>query len=158
MIGTKVIVECKPDEKLVRKLGVAKIRVAHQSSKGEVCNYLFKTKNHLALIDEDPDSSQPKHLQKFTVIEEKHDVKKLFYKAEGKTIFVLKPRLEEWILKRCIASGVKPETHFLNSNNKRLKDEINNKLHHFESLLNDLINQKDEGVLYLKEQLDKVMK
>lgn len=154
----KVIIECKPDEKLVKALGFSKNKIAHQPNKGEVCNYLFKSENQLAVIDEDPDSSQPKHLQKFNVVEEKHDVKKLFCKAENKTIFVLKPRLEEWILKRCIASGVKPETHFLNSNNKRLKDEINNKLHHFESLLNDLINQKDEGVLYLKEQLGKVMK
>jgi hypothetical protein len=156
-MATKVIIECKPDEKLVRILGVAKNRIAHQPSKGEVCNYLFKTVNYLALIDEDPNSSQPKHLQKFTCIEVKHDVNKLYCKAENKTIFVLKPRLEEWILRRCTASGVQPETHFLSSNNKRLKDEINYKLHYFEELLKDLLKNNDEGLLYLKNQFRTIL-
>ena len=158
MTNSKVIVECKPDEKLIKILGVARNRVAHQPNKGEVCNYLFKSDNYIALIDEDPNSSQPKHLQKFVLVEEKHDINKLIYKAENKTIFILKPRLEEWILKRCNLTGIKPESHYLNSNNKRLKDEINNKLHHFETLLSDLLNKEDEGLLYLKDQLNKLMK
>lgn len=148
----KIIVECKPDEKLARAIGFTRVEVAHQSNKGEVCNHLMKSDILLALIDEDPNSSQPKHLNSFSLIEERFGVKKLRLQNKNKTILVLKPRLEEWILSRCSESNISPETFHLSSNNKRLKDEINNKLVHFESLLNALIINNDAGLRYLIEQ------
>lgn len=154
----KIIVECKPDEKLARAIGFTRVEVAHQANKGEVCNQLMKSDIMLALIDEDPNSSQPKHLNLFSFIEEKHGIKILKLANKNKTILVLKPRLEEWILSRCLASNISPETFHLSSNNKRLKDEINNKLNHFELLLTALLNNNDPGINYLKEQCENAVK
>jgi len=149
----KIIVECKPDEILAKSLGLAKKEIAHQSNKGEVCNLLKKTKISLAMVDEDLNSSQPKYLSNYTLIENKHDVINLHSKSENKTILVLKPRLEEWILKRCKKSAVKPEKHFLPSNNVQLKDVINYPLVNFTNLLEELIKKNDDGLVYLKEQI-----
>lgn len=151
----KVIVECKPDELLAKSLGLNRKEIVHQSSKGEVCNHLMKSEISLAIIDEDPNSSQPKHLDKLTKIEEKFDVRYLQLKSENKTILVLKPRLEEWILKRCKESNIDIKKYHLPSNNKALKDVINYHLPYFEKLLNEL-KKKDEGFYYLKDRLDSV--
>ena len=148
----KIIVECKPDEKLARAIGFTRVEVAHQSNKGEVCNHLMRSEITLALIDEDPNSSQPKHLKSFSLIEERHGVKKLKHHSLNKTILVLKPRLEEWILSCCLESNLKPETFHLSSNNKRLKDEINNKLVYFENLIAALKDSHNPGIKYLIEQ------
>lgn len=150
----KIIVECKPDEILAKSLGLTKKEIAHQPNKGEVCNLLMKTNISLAIIDEDPNSGQPKYLSKYTHKEDKHDVINLHLKSENKTILILKPRLEEWILKRCKESAIEPETHFLSSNNKKLKDEINYHLINFSKLLDELIQKNDAGLLYLREQIN----
>ena len=152
----KVIVECKPDEILVKTLGLTRNEVIHQSNKGEVCNFLKKDIIPLAIIDEDPNSAQPSYLQDFTIIEERFEVKLLRHKKDKKTILILKPRLEEWILKRCRETAVKPETHFLPSNNKELKDVINYHLPKFENLLKNLLLKNDAGLNYLKVTIDKI--
>lgn len=152
-MAKKVIVECKPDEKLVRVLGMTRTDVAHQPNKGEVCNHLDRSDINLAIIDEDPGSGQPKLLEKFKEVEVKYGIKKL--QAKNKTILIIIPRLEEWILARCEASDVKPETFHLPSNNKRLKDEINYKLERWDELLQELLKKGDQGLLYLKEQMNK---
>jgi len=149
----KIIVECKPDEILAKSLGLAKNEIAHQNCKGEVCNLLMKTKISLAMVGEDPNSNQPKYLNNYTLIENKHDVKILYLKSKNKTIMVLKPRLEEWILKRCKKSVVNPEKYFLPSNNKQLKDMINYHLVNFTNLLKELNQKNDIGLVYLKEQI-----
>ncbi|OFX30686.1 MAG: hypothetical protein A2X08_07565 [Bacteroidetes bacterium GWA2_32_17] len=149
----KIIVECKPDEILAKSLGLAKKEIAHQPNKGEVCNLLKKTEISLAIVDEDPNSSQPKYLSNFTIVEDKHDVINLHSKSENKTILVLKPRLEEGILKRCKESAVNPKKYFLPSNNKQFKDTINYHLLNFSNLLEELIKKNDGGLVYLKEQI-----
>ncbi len=151
-MAKKIIVECKPDEKLVRVLGFTRIEVAHQANKGDVCNHLMKSEIQLALIDEDPNSGQPKHLKNFDVQEEKFGVRKLRSDKLNKTILVLRPRLEEWILSRSLACGIKPETYHLSSNTRQFKDEINNKLANFGNLLSALADAADPGLIYLKEQ------
>lgn len=148
----KVIVECKPDELLAKTLGFKRYEIVHQPNKGEVCNFLEKSGIHFAVINEDPNSNQPKYLKQFSLAEEKYGITKLIHKKENKTIFILKPRLEEWILSRCKASVIKPEDYYLPSNNKDLKDVVNYHLNHFEKLLHALSNKKDKGIVFLQKE------
>jgi len=150
----KVIVECKPDEILAKALGLKRNEVVHQPNKGEVCNLLKKTDIQIAIIDEDPlSASQPLYLNSFTLVEEIYDVRYLLSKPENKIILVLKPRLEEWILKRCKETGVDPKNHHLPMDNKRFKDVINYHLNHFENMLHELNVKQDAGINYLKERI-----
>lgn len=64
-----VLVECNPDVSLLRELGIPRRRIRHAGGKGDICNYLRKSKNAIALMDEDPDSSQPSYLRKLAEIE-----------------------------------------------------------------------------------------
>jgi len=153
----KFIVECKPDEVLAKILGFRTNEIAHQPNKGEVCNYMMKSKVKIALIDEDPGStSQPKLLKQFKLEINQFDIKYLALKKEDKNVIILQPRLEEWILKRCKVSGVKPEDHFLPSDNKKLKDVINLHLNRFEELLKNLSDKNDEGLKFLSKLVNDI--
>lgn len=146
----KFIVECKPDEVLAKLLGFKTNEIAHQSNKGEVCNYLMRSKVNIAMIDEDPwSASQPKLLKRFKLEKNQYDIKHLVLKEEEKNVIILQPRLEEWILRRCNASNLNPEDHFLPSDNKKLKDVINYSLIRFEALLKNLQDKQDDGLIYL---------
>jgi hypothetical protein len=72
-----VLVECKPDERLIRLLGVPRSRIRHEGSKGDLCNRLRREENHIAVIDEDPASAQPSYLRNARLIEENHGVRVL---------------------------------------------------------------------------------
>lgn len=146
----RVIVECNPDELLVRVLGLGIKEIAHQSNKGEVCNYLRKTDINIAILDEDPSSGQPNYLKEFNTVDEKFGVRKLQHKAVNKTILVIRPRLEEWIISQCRISGINPVDFFLPQDAKRLKDEINIRLKHFANLLAELLRKENPGLKYIQ--------
>src|SRR5882724_10993554 len=147
----KIVVECKPDEILAVVLGFSRKEIAHENNKGEVCHYLEKSAIKLAIIDEDPGSGQPRYLRNFKVVEEKFSVITMVYKKFDKTIIVIKPRLEEWILMQCQNSGINPGDFFLPADAKRLKDIINLKLDKFQRLLDDLVHNQNEGVKHLQK-------
>ncbi|MDX2045796.1 MAG: hypothetical protein SFU87_03370 [Chitinophagaceae bacterium] len=149
----RVAVECNPDELLQIKIGVPKKEIAHQANIGDLCNYLKHAGTKFGIIDEDPLSSRPTYLSEFTIAEEKHHIRKLKHPGSGKIIFVLRPRLEEWVYKQCALSGINPEDFFLPSDVKRFKDVINKRLNHFGKLIDELIIQKNPGIEYLKSEL-----
>lgn len=147
----RIVVECNPDEVLVKALGITAKQVAHQNDKGEVCNYMRKTEVKLALIDEDPYSGQPKYLSEFETMEDKFNVRKLFHTKDKKTILVLKPRLEEWIIEQCKVSGIVPK--HLPNNAQELKKVINLRLNFFGDLVSELLQSKNPGLAYLKNEM-----
>jgi hypothetical protein len=149
----KIVVECNPDEALVKTLGLTRKKIVHQNNKGEVCNYFEKSSIKVALIDEDPGKGQPNYLKLFLVDEEKFDIRKLTQKSTGKIILVIKPRLEEWVLTQCVKSKINPEKFHLPNQAKRLKDVINLRLQHFASLLNELKKKENEGLKYLQSAI-----
>lgn len=152
-MAKKVIVECNPDELLVMTLGLSRKEVAHQNSKGEVCNYQSKTEIKIAIVDEDPNSGQPKYFQNFTLAEERFGIKKLVHPNNGKIILIIRPRLEEWVLAQCEQSNINPEDFFLPNDPKHLKDVINLRLNHFGRLINALKQRGNNGLNYLQSEI-----
>ncbi|GEM_PF-7032929 len=57
--GDVILVECKPDEALVRVLGMPRRKIRHCTGKIRVCRELEKAESGLGLVDEDPRSAQP---------------------------------------------------------------------------------------------------
>jgi hypothetical protein len=154
----KVVVECNPDELLVRVLGLGRKEIVHEPNKGEVCNYLRKNNIRLAIIDEDPDSGQPNYLKDFVLKEEKFGVKKLVRNPFDKTILVIKPRLEEWVIAQCTSSHVDPRKFHLPNDAKELKKVINSKLVFFGNLLEELLLKENKGLLYIKNVIQEIYK
>lgn len=111
----------------------------------------MKSNLQLAIIDEDPNAGQPNHLKTFKELENLYQVKKLVREADQKTILVLQPRLEEWVLARCAESGVSPATFHLQVEPHAFKDRINSSLDKFELLVLELQKKKNKGILYLQQ-------
>lgn len=148
-MSKKIVVECDPDEVLAKVLGLTRKEIVHQNNKGEVCNYMNKSQIYLGIIDEDPGSGQPKYLNQFQFVEEKFQIKKLYKQNTKQTILIIRPRLEEWIIGQCAKSEVNPTYFHLPNNPKQLKEVINFKLDRFKTLLEELLNRQNQGLLYL---------
>ena len=58
----KFLVECYPDGALLRALGVSKKQLRHERCKGEVVKRVRKLACAIGMIDEDPNSAQPRDL------------------------------------------------------------------------------------------------
>jgi hypothetical protein len=151
----KVIVECYPDEILMQVLGLGRKEIVHQDNKGEVCNYLEKNEIKIAIVDEDPGSGQPNLLKKFNLTGEKFEIRKLIQANTGKIVLIIKPRLEEWIIYQCEKSAISPGKFYLPNNAKELKKVINLRLDRFRKLLIELLNCNNEGLIYLKNEINK---
>jgi hypothetical protein len=90
--------ECYNDQILVQAFGFVKKSITHSGDKGKVCNDLNDSIDSIGLIDEDPESAQPKYIDTCEVIKSEHDVVVRFHKKKRNILIILCPRLEEWVL------------------------------------------------------------
>lgn len=147
-----IVIECNPDEALVKALGYSRKEITHQPSKGEVFNYLEKNHNAFGIVDEDPGSTNPGHFSKYTKQREtKFDIDCFLNKGTGAKLIVLKPRLEEWILKEARQMGVHPDDFSLPTDGKKLHKIINQRIPKFEEMLRKI--KDGQGIDYLRKCL-----
>ncbi len=151
-----ILVECKPDEVLVRALGIPCRRIHHQGSKGDICNTLRRLRNAIALMDEDPGSLQPRYLRDLmnrgTAIEEtSYGILMVQDHQQEHLILILRPRLEGWILKVARRNGIEMNKFGLPDQEKDLHEEINDRLPNFEQLIRALA--ESEALQFLRERL-----
>ncbi|MGC8696642.1 MAG: hypothetical protein ACP5UD_09605 [Conexivisphaera sp.] len=147
---SRVYVECKPDEELVRSLigREAGVDVIHGSNKSEVVKAVRKAAKEgagsvVGVVDEDPDSAQPKSLRgEFDVDRELGHLKVLVLRGGSARLVVLRPRLEGWVLRACKLCGVEPEKFGLSGKEDDLHRVINSKLDNFRRLLDELRNDE----------------
>jgi uncharacterized coiled-coil protein SlyX len=150
------LVECKPDEILIKVLTSASRRqIRHAGNKSELLKKLTERfTNAKGMVDEDPLSHQPPHLRKF---EEKHelamyDLKVLHQKSGNNTLIVLCPRLEDWILKAAREANINLESYGLPDNPEKLHEQINIKTDNFQKLVEN-VQAKSERLKKLKQRL-----
>lgn len=136
------LVECKPDEVLVKSLTqTPRKNIQHGGNKSELLKKLTERYNDSkGLIDEDPWSIQPPHLQKF---KEKQDLasynfKILHQKSKNNTLIILRPRLEDWILAAAKEANVDPEKYNLPNDPIELHKQINIQIDKFQKLVENL--------------------
>lgn len=140
-----IYVECKPDFALVKSVTrIPKREIIHEKNKPGVCKRLEKQRNRKGLVDEDPSSTQPSYMRKLKLEDDLFQAElKVFHdESNGNYLFVLCPRLEDWILKAAKQAGLNVQKYGLPSVPERLHRVINLDLDKFERLLEDLKDSK----------------
>lgn len=102
-------------------MGVSKKQLRHERCKGEVVKRVNKLEKAVGLIDEDPDSTQPRDLSNYREIQNVQGLRLLIRRDDNnKRLIVICPRLEDWLLQRAKLLGIKPEDFGLPSQADRL--------------------------------------
>jgi hypothetical protein len=105
------------------------------------------------LIDEDPNAVQPFYLHNLQLASEEHEVRIYQDQERNHRVVVLRPRFEEWLIKTTGFAGMKMSDFGLSDRGNELHREINYRIRNLENLLNELINQKNQRLIYLKDSL-----
>ncbi len=140
-----ILVECKPDEVLIRALEIPGMRIFHHSGKGNICRRLQRLQNAIAIMDEDPHSLQPHYLRGLGSVSSQvageagaFNIRVLRDGQRGHCILILCPRLEGWILDVARRNRIEVQQFGLPDQEKALHREILNKLPGFERLIRQL--------------------
>lgn len=136
-----ILVECKPDEVLIRALGVPHHRIRHCRGKGQVCRKLERAENTLGLLDEDPGSTQPARIRRQKP-EEKLPYGLKIYRMGGNQLVVLCPRLEEWVLEAAREAGLRASDFGLPEGGPDLHRVINERLDRLNRLVKAIQERK----------------
>jgi len=147
-----IIVECNPDEFLVKLLGFTKIK--HGGGKGKVLKKVRDNPGSIGIIDEDPDSNQPKERKEYIEQECVAEVKLLINKQDrNRMVIQISPRLEEWILNRARQNHLNPIKFGLpNDANELHTPHIENNKY-FQEFMKKLVDTDDDGICALKKWL-----
>ena len=137
-----IFVECKPDQTLaVGVTGASTRQVIHElKGKGEVLRRLSGGANLFGMVDEDPWASQPRYLSRMTLLEDSPEAALKVFQDPNRNnrIAVLRPRLEEWVLRAARMERVNVEDYGLPADISRLREVINHRLDNLQRLVNDL--------------------
>ena len=154
-----IIVECNPDEYIVKSLGFHRNSIKHGGGKGNVLNIVKKGHNIVGIIDEDPYNNQPSELRKYKNYKGyKRDTIRLM-KRKGndlRWLIIISEYLEDWLIKRSRINKMSLKEYNLPDDPKELHKIIKieqNK--NFQRFIQDLFN-KDEEVRTLKEWIQKL--
>lgn len=141
-----IYVECKPDFTLVKSLTkIPKREIVHEiKGKPEVCKRLERQRNCKGLVDEDPLSVQPPYMKKVRLENDlfQYELKVFYDESNSNYLFLLCPRLEEWILKAAQDANLNVEKYSLPNAPEKLHRVINLDLSKFEKLLEGLKDSK----------------
>jgi len=150
----QIHVECLPDELLVKRLNFAKKSIIHHTGKSRVFKKLQNAQNQLAMVDEDPGSAKTHYEIALMLVEEQYGIK--FYKDNtNNKIFVLRGKLEDWIIYVCKRYKIKLLDFNLPENPNDLHDIINHRLDNFGQLIDYLLKSDNPAILQLKNYLKK---
>lgn len=99
----------------------------------------------IGMIDQDPYSSQPPDLQRFTEIQflEREQVRILRHNRRNNLLVILCPRLEEWIIEASKEANVELNSYSLPNDPYELHDIINVSLDKFQQLVEDLMRRSN---------------
>lgn len=147
-----IIVECNPDEFLVRLLGFSKIK--HAGGKGKVLEKIKENSGSIGIIDEDPDSRQSKERNEYVEYESVAKVKLLVNKHdESLKVIQISPRLEEWILYRARQNQIYPTTFGLPNDPDDLHTPHIEKRKNFQEFMKKIVEKDDVEISTLKKWL-----
>ncbi len=149
----KVHVECIPDELLVTKLGIAKKAVFHHAGKSRVFDKLRSGSDQIALVDEDPGSPKSGYEKNLKFIEESNGIKCFSDNSDNK-VYILKGKLEDWIIDVCKQNKIKISSFNLPEKPNDLHDVITQRLRNFDKLISKLLASKNPAILKLKSLIN----
>ena len=145
-----LLLECKPDEIVAKRLGRTRRECIHHNDKGRVCNRLKRTVGSTGMIDEDPGSAQPPYLATLSEVSDECDVRVLQDARRNHRIVIIRPRLEEWLIKTTAQAGLRMADFGLSDRGNELHREINSRLPKLEELLAALLDARSPRLLHLQ--------
>ena len=145
----KVYYECDNDGVLLGIFPIPKKDKEHSHSKGNVCNKVSKNNEACGLVDEDPQTRQPKYISNLgNPVHFEHNIKIFIDGAKSNKIIMLLPRLEEWLYNTAKSNRINPVDFGLPSNPDDLHKEefrkVKTKLNEF---LTELSNTSEFNFL-----------
>lgn len=152
----KVLVECYHDTALVRSLGVRRQQIGHEHGKGNVMLSLAKWNgNAIGIIDADPgkQDSTPSEMVKYCTKQSQHGLTLMTHFSNmHKTLVVIDPTLEDWLIARAEASNLRLRDYALPESARAMHKSPRYELKPgFRRLLADLAS--DDGMKTLKKWL-----
>jgi hypothetical protein len=148
-----LLLECLPDETLARRLGCTRRSFQHLAGKSRICKRLAESESNTGLIDEDPNAVQPSYLYDLHLACEQHDIRVYQDHIRNHSVVVLRPRFEEWLIRTTEIARMKMSDFGLSSRGNDLHREINSRIPNLEKLLDKLIDQENQRLIYLKDSL-----
>lgn len=154
-----LFIECKPDKTLALSLtGLPGKEIIHQlKGKYEVLENLTTRSNCIAMVDEDPNTNQPRYLERMELHEDYPELGlqlKLDH-SRANRVAILRPRLEEWLVQAAHDVDIKlgDSRYNLPDDAKELKKVINRDLRKLERLFDDLLTAESPRILKLQQLL-----
>lgn len=153
-----IVVECDPDEYLMKSMGFSRKKIKHESGKGDVLRIVRKNQKVIGIIDEDPDSTQPLEIKKFKEQETMQTVKLLVRKDDPeKKLIQISPYLEHWLINRASKNKILPNDFGLPDDPKEMHDIVHiERYKNFQSFLKKLI-QEDNEIKMLKKWINEAI-
>ena len=150
-----VYTEGKPDQILVRRLGIANKFIGDGKHKAGVLKKVAGKTDVLGIVDQDPETTQsrPKLMNEFQLVEKEYRVIVYFHRSSKNKLIILCPGLEGWVLKAAEASKINVADFKLPKKPSSLHNVVNNHLSSFEKLINELIARQNPSILYLQTLL-----
>lgn len=150
-----IVLECNPDETLIKSLGYNRKEITHQPGKSGVIIYLENNPNAIGVVDEDPGTANPSYFQKFQIQgKEAFGIDYFLIPRKGTRLLIIKPRLEDWILKHAVEVNLNPEKFSLPNNGHALHKIINDHLPKFQELLDEMLRKKSKGLQHLRSLIE----
>ncbi len=152
-----IYLECKPDEALVRSLGVRRRDISHQRNKEQVLKMITRVTNCIALVDEDPNSLPSPLFGQLLRQEDSLSRGILLYldRRRNNRVVVLCPNLEGWVIRSAQEQGIRHDRppYRLPNTAHSIHNVINDRLPNLRHLLADLLAAQSPRILKLQELL-----
>ena len=117
----KVLIECDPDEFILKAIGFSKKSIRHEGGIGNVVKKVDSIPGSKGMIDEDPQGTHPRALDRFDNYGEEHGLRLLKkIGCEDQQLVVVCPYLEEWLYIVARQQGVDPMEYSLPRDPKQL--------------------------------------
>lgn len=144
-----IIVECGPDEFVIGSIvSDPEKQIKHGGGKGNVLKKVRDKQRVVGVIDEDPNSAQPREMSRY-VEKDTRETAKLLKREddEAKSLIQLSPDIEGWLISRAKENNISLEHYGLPDDRREMHD-----IHHiernmdFQRFVSELINTGDDEV------------
>ena len=130
--------------------------MAHEiQGKGGVCNRLMKNRDLVAMVDEDPEATQPTYMKRLSLGSERAELGLKLYldSSRNNRIVVLCPKLEDWLIRAAGDSDLSMSAYGLPNRANPLQSVINLDERKIQRLLADLDESRSPRLLALRRLL-----
>ena len=158
----KILVECNTDKylltEILKKLRLSRKLIRHEANKPKVMDILRKSDASIGVVDEDPHSSTPLDMTNYQEIERIGDIRILKRINDNrKNIFVICPRMEEWLLKRANKNKISTDSFNLKNDPNTLHKINIDKNINYRNFIDKLL-EVDDDMNTLKMCISRILK